>query len=498
MKPNSQIDLMILQKLRNLFIQKIDQEWHLKWVRYSPTFQGFEKLTSLNAFLEDLLEDIELTLKPKLGLKLTASILISKDSLRRFIQASQLGALKGKTRHTIAYYLGYDGWDDFLEKNYPTLEEIASAETTTLNQENTYKNNLEESEESSNTKSKTQTSLYRSIVDNGKYLALATLLSVLVIGFILGLKLMRAKGESIVFQLDSIAESNFPTVAKIKYNIGELNASEITFKQHNEPLDWYLKRDTKTYSINHSNGTQVIHCDKPGLHHLEMVYQGINLDTVDFVIKSKDWFGIAYAKDKNAPNEYVFTNTSDWNELIKANNQKIKLAIPPHFLDNYQADSRYRADFFYSGNINIDADELCMEVDFFSVPEIQSFDCKYFQMGFVETYSYNSIYLPISTCATEGQVKVGRWENPNYYPNQLKDIMNVDTKQANHSAKFYFKNKKIFVELDGSLRYEKAYNIDLGKVEVFNISLNGESYVKRFTVKNTTNDQVVYSQSFEK
>ena len=112
-----QQDLIILEKLRSQLFFKIENEWQDKWEKYGTTFRGFDNLTSLNAFLEDLLDDIEETIKTKLGLKATAAILISKDSLRRFIQKSQIGIIKLKTRHTIAYYLGYDGWEDFVRNN---------------------------------------------------------------------------------------------------------------------------------------------------------------------------------------------------------------------------------------------------------------------------------------------------------------------------------------------------------------------------------------------
>jgi hypothetical protein len=326
------------------------------------------------------------------------------------------------------------------------------------------------------------------------FLAIVTI----IIGY-----LMSKNTKTILLKLIEEKKYNFPTVAYVKYNQREFDVSNAYIKQHNEPLDWYLKNDTRIYKLDTITGelyakdSRIMYFDKPGLHHIELVSGGKTIQKMAVPVRAKDWFGIAYAQEKKGNRDFVCSNVKDWT-VYNSNRRKIQLSLPRDFLKGNLLDSRYRSDFYFSGDIDIDTDDMCMEMDFTSVNESESLDCKHLQMGFVDANAELSfIYCPISTCATEGQVKLGRWHDSIPFPNNMKDVLNFSPQKQKHTAKFYLKNKRVYVELDGALRYDKGYNLDMGKLEVFYISLNGESRINRFKVSNTRTFKTVYEESFD-
>src|SRR6218665_106906 len=111
-------DKVYLFELREQFLQKIVDEWELKWQDDFEEFVSFETLKSKNAFLESLLADIEQDLYRQLSSE-TKKYLFSKDFLRRFIfeYGTKEVRIQTHSRTAIALYLGYKSWEDFTSKN---------------------------------------------------------------------------------------------------------------------------------------------------------------------------------------------------------------------------------------------------------------------------------------------------------------------------------------------------------------------------------------------
>lgn len=485
-----EIESIKLEKLRTDLIRKIESEWLQKWQAHGVSFNGFDGLSSLNAFLEDILEDIEQTIKEKIGLKATAEILISKDSLRRFIQNPKLGAIKYKTRHTIAYYLGYEGWHDYEAKITPLLSDYISIENSPKNKFVKYFSKITAFFEKENNRKQ----------------------SIIIIGVIFLLSIMTLiikqssfviKDEVLEFKVVAQSETAyFPTAVKLSYNIKTKNIDNYYLRQHIEPVDWYLKKDTQVYKMPTNQGEKIVYCDKPGLHHIDLIKENKVIKTLVVPIRAKDWFGIIYGKDKNNPNEFIYSTPKDWDKIqdqyqMAANNGKKTLSVPPISWSNMTYNGQYRTDLFYSGDISIDVDELCMEVEVKSVGEEESFDCKYFQLGFIDTDGiFYYIYSPITTCSTQGYFAIYAEDCTDCFPYQVADALTVDTKKNTHTVKFYFKQNVAYAELDGVPRYQMSYKENRGRAEVFNISVNGASAIKHFKVSNTTTNATVYEEYF--
>ncbi|RFS17590.1 hypothetical protein [Emticicia sp. C21] len=111
-------DKIYVFELREQFLQKIVDEWEVKWQEDFDEFVSFDALKSKNAFLESLLADIEENLHQQRNGQ-AKKYLFSKDFLRRFI--FEYGArevrIQTHSRTAIALYLGYKNWEDFVEQN---------------------------------------------------------------------------------------------------------------------------------------------------------------------------------------------------------------------------------------------------------------------------------------------------------------------------------------------------------------------------------------------
>ena len=111
-------DKIFLQELREQFLQKLVDEWNQKWQPDFDEFLNFEEIKNKNAFLEAILVDIELCLFQKLKGQ-SSKYLFSKDFLRRFIYeyGSKDVRIQSHSRTSIALYLGYESWEDFVSQN---------------------------------------------------------------------------------------------------------------------------------------------------------------------------------------------------------------------------------------------------------------------------------------------------------------------------------------------------------------------------------------------
>jgi hypothetical protein len=107
--------------LRRALFKKITEEWIEKWsVAHGSRMPEITLIYRKNAFLEDLLLDMEEILRQRLGYEKASNLLISKDSLRRVLNELYKATLHEKTRNALAVYLGNESVDDFLKKNKNT------------------------------------------------------------------------------------------------------------------------------------------------------------------------------------------------------------------------------------------------------------------------------------------------------------------------------------------------------------------------------------------
>lgn len=103
-------ELILLQQLRNEFIEKIQEQWP---ENFSTLGANYENVTSRNAFLLVLQERIESRIVSKIGLDAATEYMVSVDFLHRLVYGTTK-RLQTKKRDTLAMYLDYIDWEDFV------------------------------------------------------------------------------------------------------------------------------------------------------------------------------------------------------------------------------------------------------------------------------------------------------------------------------------------------------------------------------------------------
>ncbi len=109
--------------LREAVIRKVEQNWPDEFWMHGSYSPGLTNLPSRNAFLEDLVANIEQALAQHAGVSHTTLQPPSKDSLRRLIYeycpATDI-RLQERTRTALCQYVGYTDWDSFLQRPIPS------------------------------------------------------------------------------------------------------------------------------------------------------------------------------------------------------------------------------------------------------------------------------------------------------------------------------------------------------------------------------------------
>jgi hypothetical protein len=115
-------DRIFLEELLEQFRHKIIDEWDAKWQSFGE-FTNFSAIQNKNAFLDEILFDVQFVLKNKLRLIEAAEITISKDFLRRqLFETPKNNYLQERSLRVLSIYLGYENWLDFKQKNTELLD----------------------------------------------------------------------------------------------------------------------------------------------------------------------------------------------------------------------------------------------------------------------------------------------------------------------------------------------------------------------------------------
>jgi hypothetical protein len=112
-------ELKFISFLRNALFIKIANEWEEKWAYNYGKVLDLTGLYLKNAFLEELLLDVEDTIRAEVGFDKGTELLISKDSLRRVLDESYIAKMHTKTKKVLAIYIGYKDWEEFTLR-HPT------------------------------------------------------------------------------------------------------------------------------------------------------------------------------------------------------------------------------------------------------------------------------------------------------------------------------------------------------------------------------------------
>ncbi|GAB3642961.1 hypothetical protein [Spirosoma arcticum] len=130
----SQIDkeTSLLRALRQELVTKIQEDWESRWkpLGHGESFSGLHNLPSQTRFVNQLFEDIYDTLTRRFGSRAAANdfMIDHERTLARFLNDSYAKGFSVKTRNTIASYVGYQHYADFV-RQYREVHEPPSPVT---------------------------------------------------------------------------------------------------------------------------------------------------------------------------------------------------------------------------------------------------------------------------------------------------------------------------------------------------------------------------------
>lgn len=464
-------------RLKNELLLKISKEWQEKWSdNHGETFD-FANLKSQNAFLDDLLSDMEISLKSKVGLEKTSQILISRDSLRRIFNQKVPNSWQEKTRNTLAYYLNYEGWEDF-EKKCINLEE------TLISPDYPKANNFHKK---------------RHIV------VILTIL--MLVGFIGGIYLIykEQKSNQIGFSLKTLSQKDYGATLRISYDLSKIRYKRAEVLILNEQFQPLNRKNELELSL--AKGEFSLYFFTPGLKNIVLKVDGKILKNYIYLVPTNDkWYGSARIKSKSVPQpfengdsslwygksdfvnseNYYVTSPSTWIDFQKKNVEQV-IHFPEAELKKENTFARVA--YLNANNFSIDVDSL--EIGFKAKRKTESIgeDCLSFMMQLYDAeISLFEVYSA-STCVVESNISLNRYSFPKQFHGEtfLNKSLNAILEDGNwHTFVFKMKNKQIEIYIDGTITSRQTYRMDYKDLREIWFVFEGNGMV----------DDVYYKNSF--
>lgn len=129
-------DSLLLQALRNELIVKLQEDWETRWKPrgHGQTFLGVSNLPNQARFYTQLFEAIYDSLTGRFGSRAAANdfMIDHERTLARFLDESYTKGFSLKTRNTIACYVGYQSYADFVRQYRETHEPSPSVTVISL------------------------------------------------------------------------------------------------------------------------------------------------------------------------------------------------------------------------------------------------------------------------------------------------------------------------------------------------------------------------------
>ena len=494
-------NLHYLQELKEQLFQKIHDEWESKW-QYFPTIEqdDFSALPSLNAFIEELHDDIDATLKQKLPSKERLEMMISKENLRRILKNKHEIRLQSHTRNCLAYYLDFDGWEDFKEK----VKTIIPHEPVVVNYVQVYQSFLPQRQAQS-----------FQLPPNSDYIILpsepfwkTTLFKQITLG-IIGILLMSFVSFSSYrwyknrpFTPEQLAKVKFEIIEdyakpnndyfKISYDVSSLNCDsvmvdydadqiyKIDYQQHGYSYKEIFRNRIDTVSHTYF---------MPNVWEIKLIVNNQVIKTIQKIVYSgKKWTVFA---------DGSFQNTN-WINHLKNEEEGIHegiLHLSPDEIDRPNSNLNYWVNYKSVQDFNIDADSLTLETRIRNNYKEGGISC-YDSPISITTNSKKQIGVNfVQDCIEYARITVGKIElkgNKNklsFMDLNLQEWQIIKIKIKNRVAYFYANDKEIF-----KIKCEA----NLGLVKQINYNFKGSGSVDWVKLSNSYTGKIVFSDDFER
>lgn len=522
-------DRIFLEELLEQFRYKIIDEWHEKWQSFGD-FTNFSSIQNKNAFLDELLFDIQEILKQKIGLIEAAQITISKDFLRRqLFETPKNNYLQERSLRVLSIYLGYDNWLDFKQKNTELLDnqpitvnivQVFNSLVPGIRQNHLM---LSKATDWDNLKVPPKPKIYQI-----KYWLLGIiLLSLISFGCYKGYELYQNRPftaeqlAGVKFYISKENGEGLPHEVFISYDIsslGDVKDAKVSFGRQD---DYALNKlayglpDNEIGELNElwkplkSSVGIVSHIYYLPINvNIKLSIRGQVIKTFAKVIWSGGkWMAVA----QSFANKWEsFAYPEEW--LIK----KGELTFPRELLEDPKNREDYLPSLFRVAPYNVDGDEVFVEVRMKNPMDITGIRCLgTFIMLMDTTERAVATNFVSKGCSSYGKVLAGnlifhgfatQGELPNSYDKQngierkCIDLSGIGIDNTEKFSVFGIKtlNKDVFIYIDNKEVFRSKYKGEMSKIIRIMITSKVTSYIDWVKLSNSKTGKVVFFDDFSR
>ncbi|MCU0444886.1 MAG: hypothetical protein MUE85_08195 [Microscillaceae bacterium] len=560
-----------LNLLLQSFATKIAQEWQSKYVHYfGEVYKGLAHLPKgmKTKFLEAIEFDIVKTLQNrKLHYTTIEKLQPSIETIERVLIHTEAMAaweatleipqapnqifwqikpnnIKHKVRQALAYYLDYEGWEDFRQQHQLELEQSKASkyplvcirrevrqelapqwiESETSHHSNTY-------QIPSSTDTPRQTIIYsetqwfkaepisKPLIDKRYNYLIISILILLLTGLVViiyqttGLSTALTKTLAPKPYLYTPAECAKIQFKILKSDIGMNRASfKIYYDLSGAPMPENLRIATGVdfdmwpQTLTKKSDTILIQCYKPSIEiqlrteYGEGTHQQI-LKTIKTDVPTLDWIGFAHS------NTWGYTSYYAQNELVT----KGVLHFPPQKLDSLKR-KYYYTDFYNLQDFGVSGDDCTLEVRLKNAPKVEGGTCMVYGVMLIGTENQANYQLAPQGCLSWLEVGLANQiftEKSPHFALYQAGVLQVTVKkdlgafslpekltEEWHTMKMRIKNQVAYYYLNDKLIDKIPFEGKIGRVKGLKLHSKGSAWFDFIRLLDEKN-QEIYFEDFE-
>jgi hypothetical protein len=448
--------------------------------------------------VEELHEDIDETLRTKLPSKQRLEMIISKENLRRILKNNHEIRLQSHTRNCLAYYLGFEGWEDFKEN----VKLIIPQEPVQVNYVQVYQSLLP-----------LRQTNYPALPHNTDYVILPnesfwkTKLFKQIITGILGIILLSLSGFSSYqwyknrpFTTEQLAQVKFEIIEdypkpntnhfKIRYDVSSLNCDSVVIDYDGDQIYMIdFQQNGGTYQEVFKNKIDTISHTyfEPNIFEIKLIVRNQVIRTIKKIVYTgNQWTGLANGRYSDRA----------WQGHIKTQSEIINngiLHLPPNLIDRPNANLGFWTRFQIIQDFAIDVDSLMFETRIKNNYEEGGISCFDSSIGLITENKVGIGGNFLQDCIEYAGIQIGKInlngtnQNMSFMDVNLQDWKVVKIKLHNHIAYFYVNDKEIF---------HTKYEGDFVQLKELKFNFKGSGSVDWVKLSNSYTGKVVFYDDF--
>jgi hypothetical protein len=511
---NYSLDYLLIKELRERLVEKILEEWELKWHDF-PTLLDDDFILLKNHFdnfLEKLKYDIYVSLEHIIvDESERAKKTPSKPTIRRFLlQKESLPDLQNNTRNALAVYIGYNGWDEFVQnvKHFVRSRYFAVAPYREYKEKSFFgiittqrflqiipditKEQRSENEPEDVTYKEVSAFNYRRFLSFCFLLLTACVCMFYIYQWYKNRPFTEEQLAKVKFEFISQYDKPNTSTLKFIYDVSSLNTDSVTIDYGYDEFylsgtDKIIKNQNYIEKYTKKIDTLSHTYFKPNVWVIKLIVRGKTIRTLNKIVYSgKEWTSWSSGKE----------NQTLWVGKILSPSKSMKNGVL-HF-DKSDMEKQGGLDFYYTkhqinDDFSISGDSVYFEAKIRNSEIEGGFRNYDTSISFLDKNRSSMLLNIIQDCIEYGNFTIAETQflgKKKYLP--FLDI-NV---QKWRLVGIKMKNKTATIYIDGKKIFETPYKGELAEIKGIRITFKGSGSVDWIKLSNSHNGQVVFFDDF--